>query len=360
MNANARVGRWIAAALVGVIVAMRAVEPAAAGEKKGALVAKLSRLAAPFDEEDIDWESTTELPANDDVKGFAESREDQILRCIGLVSPGAPHGQWLAAAAAEGSAGTERHPGYCRLAFKKRVTLGAVIVGSAAPPWGQRFDTFGNAAVAVLKPDAPFPGDVENDDHWQPLERLQPLGAAAVFVPPSWVKVRAVRMNSPVEAIRFFAKRFGDPAGAAQFTDGRNPEKPLGKGGWLIKVDGPIGGENSQSLTCAWDSPHKISGLMLLQPCFAACRLQVYRGPAGQAAISTREDDWRTVAVREYAAAWRGFQNDVVEFDKETRTTAVRVVVTEPWLAPNDDITVFLGGQGHAWGLTGLVALEGL
>lgn len=347
MKRNRIVGQWI----VLVSLVWFAMCPGVAAAVEGPV-----GLQPAFTEADIDWENTTEFPVNPDVKGFAKSREDQILRCVGLRSPGAPHGAWRAG---EHPPETMGQPAYCRLAFKQPVTIGTIIQGSAMEVWFDALRPFAGAGVSVLKSTAPFPGEITNDEHWEQVTPLDPMGGAAVFVLPPETQVRAVRLTTPVDGTRFLAGRFTDLAAKARLTASHGDDHRLREGnGWFVKLSQPISPDNPQWLIAAWDEPRKFRGVILYQPSFSECRLEVYRGAAGGDPQSVPDKDWETIAVRTFGAPWRGFQNAVIETDKELETTAVRLVVTQPWVRPNEDVGFWFGGEGHACGLAGLVILN--
>ncbi len=326
--------------------------PGLAQEPRGA--GALSPMRPAFGAGDIDWQNTAEFPANPNVKGFAGSREDQILRCIGVRHPGASHGSWTAGQPKEEE---KAKPKYCRLALKKTVRIGTIVQGS----WGDHRRPFARARIAILKPDAPFPGDVYNNEHWEELKAVIPIRGASVFVLPVNAGTRAVRLTSPISATRFFAGRLVDlGANALVFVSAGSDQKLLRGQNWEARLKQPIGPEAPQWLMYTWEQPESVRGVVLYQPMFSSYEVQVYTGEVDVDLLTAPPRAWQRIAHRQVQPPWRWAFSHVVDFGKEIRTCAVRIRISRPFVRENSDITHWFGGKGQVCTQASLVVLKDL
>jgi hypothetical protein len=201
--------------LIGFALVLSLAAPPAQSEE----AKPLSPLRPAFTAADIDWQATAEFPPNPNVKGFAASREDQILRCVGVLAPGASHGGWSPGQVEEGKAG------WCRLAFKQPVAIGSILQGASGGDPNRRYPA---VEVSILRPEAAAPGDVAKEADWEKLEPLAARAGAPVFVLPPGTKTRAVRIRGSVSAMRYFAGRVADlgPGAMALASGCTSPPTP--------------------------------------------------------------------------------------------------------------------------------------
>jgi len=119
-------------------------------------------------------------------KGIAADRRGDFLRLLRLIGtpPGTSADGSLTTLQAEPSTGDRQH---LLVTFKRAIPLGSVVLG--APPLKGSIVRF-----SVAKPDAPYPPDVNEAKHWQPLPAPTNAHWDAVAAPPG-TQTRALRIT---------------------------------------------------------------------------------------------------------------------------------------------------------------------
>ena len=151
-------------------------------------------LAPPLSVDQLDMEATVAIS-----NGAAAPTDLPTLISVLSLNDQASDKRWEGGAALPGKPlGTVQY----RFAFKTPVTVGSLLVFG------------GPRAAALLKPDAPYPGDPTNPDHWMPLAfpRRQTSGRTVTLEQP--VATRAVlltddksRGRSYLEGLRIWTDR---------------------------------------------------------------------------------------------------------------------------------------------------------
>ncbi|MFW5923190.1 MAG: hypothetical protein ACOCSQ_02275, partial [Planctomycetota bacterium] len=131
----------------------------------------------PIQPEDIDAEATAEWvdgQVNSDIE--FHPRHDDPTWIIWTQKSGPGHGGI--------KFGVSDEPGvrHFRLGFKRSVTMGTVFAR-------------GGGQLSVLKPDASYPGDINDDDDWVKAQRIHE-GEYSLWVLPPGTKTRAMRFST--------------------------------------------------------------------------------------------------------------------------------------------------------------------
>ncbi len=270
-------------------------------------------LATPVTANNLDpaafaqWVGGSETPIVDD-KGVPRSPQKAVLWTTAL------NEQPTFSALIYGDSKT---PGkrYLRIGFKNPVSIGSVLV-------------HGGGQLSVLKPDAPYPGNLNDDSQWIPAQRLQDgrvvtdeVGdnAYALWVLPSVTPTRALRfshVSQPADRI------YGGNFGSAYVLSGRlanlspqavatarsSPEHAgrLNDGianswGSWSNLPTDTGGrpktiaDDPEWVMLTWPSPVTVIGLASLGSGFSAADVQIYTGPDNRHPSMATEDDWKTI-----------------------------------------------------------------
>jgi hypothetical protein len=262
--------------------------------------------------------------------------------------------------------GDSKNPGprHLRIGFRSAVTVGALL-------------TLGGGEVSVLKPNAPYPGDLSDDSEWLPAVRdtggpraggeVKDDGYALWVLPPG-TKTRALRFThtaKPADAtyagwlggVYVLPERLSNLAPRAVPLASANAQE-AGKinnesnDTWQT-WDNVAAKDSRQTQTIAekpewvmlvWPQAVTLSGVGLIGAGFGSGEVQVYVGPPERAPREAGNSDWKT------ASELRGLKNhypstlgiDWVAFGATITTRAVRVRMT----APTDE------GHSHMQGKT--------
>ncbi|QIF03989.1 hypothetical protein [Roseimicrobium sp. ORNL1] len=246
--------------------------------------------------------------------------------------------------------GEGREPGtrHLRVGFAKSVALGSVLVR-------------GGGALSVLKPDAPYPGNLADDSQWIVAERLEKgvgtreeVGedAYGLWVLPKGTSTRALRfshvpapgdreMNGWLGGVWLLQERFGnmapqslvqsvarDDVSAKLVDESHNKQWQTwdnGENGAALAVSP----EHPEIVTLTWSKPVRLSGLCLLWTGFQSVDVDAFTG-GDESVREAPESSWKLVTQgRDMDALyplplgphWLGF-------DKEVETRALRLRIT--------------------------------
>jgi hypothetical protein len=300
-------------------------------------------LLPAFKAANIDWSSTGETPANPDVRGFADSREEQILGVLGLNSPPTPLGKW--------SPGPDGGTPTLQLAFKRLVPIGSITC-----------DLRAGARCFVLHANAPFPQGLLVEENWLPLPE-NPRDSGMFLAPPR-TATRAIRfVLNPAErvkglrAIRIYADRFDDVAPQAKATASstrgsddaerlRNQaSNVLAKGVWIGGDGVEVSPQAPQSLILVWDGAITTRAVALIEPFFKSVSLQRFTGEAPTADALSKETNWATITDIQIAPHLRAPRDTLIDLGGIVELRALRLKITQTFSNEDDDIAALTGGR---------------
>jgi len=249
-------------------------------------------------------------------------------------------------------------PRHLRIGFHAPLGVGAVLAR-------------GGGRLSVLKPNAPYPGDLADETQWLAAERLANGRVCqteagredyALWTLPQTASTRALRFTHVAEeADKEYAGWLGGvyvmPARLANVApqaaaSARANDKYAAKlineqadGGWKTWENIAVKDTNaapvvspaqSEWVMLTWPAPVKLRGLAALWAGFGAAEAQVFSDTAGPHPREAPESAWRA------AGAFAGLRNrypssmgaDFLDFGREITTRAVRLRMTR---AINDD-----------------------
>ncbi len=253
--------------------------------------------------------------------------------------------------------GLSVNPGshHLRIGFKHPVAVGTVMVN-------------GGGVLSVLKPNAPYPGDLGNEAYWQVAQRLShdgqvtsdpvPLGEYACWLLPSGTNTRALRFTSTSQATD---SKYQGSLGAVLVTDERLINESIfatvasrsntqnasrlnnslhdGWGAWenceigkAPATEPVISADNAEWILLTWPAPVKLTGLVALWTGFSSAEAQIYIGPANRHPRDALDRDWQSVGT--YEKLQHGYPMQLwpnrLDFGREIETRAVRLRVIAP------------------------------
>jgi hypothetical protein len=248
--------------------------------------------------------------------------------------------------------GDSKAPGvrYLRVGFRNPIAVGSVLAR-------------GGGKLSVLKPEAAYPGNPNDDSQWIPAERLKDgrvcadeAGADddALWVLPSVVTTRALRFTHVAQPIDHvyggifngayvLSQRVANLAPQAVVTASSNgphasrlnDEQDNGWGAWdnLTAIEGQRPralAEDPEWIMMTWPAPVRVDGLALLGVGFADADVQIYTGPANRHPGLATEDEWKSVKA---LAGLRNFYPGILPaqffgLDRAVTTRAVRLRLT--------------------------------
>lgn len=254
--------------------------------------------------------------------------------------------------------GDSPRPGkrYLRVGFTEAKTVGSLLV-------------IGDVGVSVLKPDAPYPGTLDDDTQWHPAKRVargaitsdeQPdPHAMYLWVLPPDTQTRALRFThtaartdrayrGTLAGAYLLPRRLANLAPQATVFTRSRPEKSnriidnSTNGFWKVWDNiKAVSGErayaiekDSEWVVLSWPHPVDLDGLAFQFPGFGAVDIQTYTGPEGSSPRDASERDWKTLRqvsglADRYPYALSMVRN-WVPFDTHLRTRAIRLRITAP------------------------------
>jgi hypothetical protein len=243
--------------------------------------------------------------------------------------------------------GTSKSPGvrHLRIGFTEPISMGAVLAR-------------GGATLSVLRPDAPFPGDLANEAHWQAAERL-PWDSAqgredyGLWTLPRVIKSRAIRFTHVAEAVDqepagwlggawVLSQRFANLAPQATVATASRPEAAprlvdqVNNRQWLTWDNGEQGAavaitpEHPEVITLAWSQKVKLRGVCLLWAGCSAAEVEAFTGSNHAPLQSSAAKDWKRVGASDSIDPFypMGLGPNWLDFGEEVETRAIRLRMT--------------------------------
>lgn len=248
----------------------------------------------------------------------------------------------------EGSDAGLRH---LRIGFTKPVLVGSVLVS-------------GGGSLSVLKPSARYPGDLEDESHWQAAERLSngvvtqeavPAGSYGLWVLPANTKTRALRFSHlPSAGEREMAGVLGGvwvdatrmsniapqalvQSRATEALSARIADESDNKTwqAWDNGEEGaplPVSAESPENVILTWPKPVKLSGVCLLWTGFQSCEIDAFTGGEDANVREATGDAWRRIAQGDNLDPFYPLPlgPNWIAFDSEASTRALRLRITSP------------------------------
>jgi hypothetical protein len=292
----------------------------------------------------IQWVDGAEVPFPPDSKGKPLRPQDSIWSVEDIRMNQLPRGIV--------KFGDSKTPGprYLRIGFKSPVEIGSVLV-------------HGDGQLSVLKPDAPYPGKLDDDSQWIPAQRIKKGKVVgdeaapeelAIWVLPPGTSTRALRFthvaqindNSYAGVFRgayLLSPRLANLSPQALVSSGSMPEHA----GKIIdetynnfspwnNIDGRDGTraktieEDPEWIMLTWPAPVTLDGLATVATGFASADVQVYTGPDAQHPSEAKDDEWKTIGsatgLNPMTSAFLPLQ--FIEFDAPVTTRAIRLRIT--------------------------------
>lgn len=258
------------------------------------------------------------------------------------------------------------------LAFTRPVELGSLAFPM---PGGKEF-----LRLAVLKPDAPWPPDPQQDGQWTEFHRGQGRGWTVIALPTRG-QTRALRitfdraedefedlLDAPVGDALGVGDDLGVKVGATSrhapwkgalegMTLLRNrleavaetPEIRVNSGkvgpdgSWDAQRDRPLTADDPGVYTLAWSTPQVLRGLAIQEIDGKQTEIDVHVGPDGEGVNPEDEAQWESVATYEQKLRYyyqpdanhnsrARYMDGYVDFGRDITTRAVRLRVVEQWL----------------------------
>ncbi len=245
--------------------------------------------------------------------------------------------------------GASPQPGirHLRLGFTSTVPVGTVLVR-------------GGGQLSVLRPGAPYPGNLADESQWLPAQRLvngqlstDPVGPEgyALWILPPATRTRALRFTSTAQltdpkfqgslgGVYLLAARLANlapqaaviasanEAAASLLTDEKHND-------WRTWDNGPdfrhpVTTSTPETITLAWPQSVSISGIALLWAGFNGFDLQTLVGPDTLSPQTAPESAWQPVGrpVQTGSQYPRQLGPDWLDFGKTIQTRALRLRIT--------------------------------
>lgn len=261
--------------------------------------------------------------------------------------------------------GNSGQPGvrHLRIGFKKSRSVGTVMVS-------------GGGSLSVLKAQATYPGDLDDDSQWEPALRLfadgevsnaaVDSGQLGVWLLPEGTKTRALRFTTDSAAteakyqgwlggVIVTSERLMNSAVLAAVSADANSIKAdklinSAADGWEawenveVKSANPdrlpiISPDHPEAILLAWDRPIMVDGLALTWAGFTSVEVQAYTGPAEKHPKDALEGEWNTVGIfsnLETGYPTRLWPNRLI-FDRAVTSRALRLRIVAPPPPPRHD-----------------------
>lgn len=241
-------------------------------------------------------------------------------------------------------------PRHLRIGFKQPQAVGSVLVR-------------GGGQLSVLKSDAPYPGNLDDDTQWLTATRLTAKGQTEAAIGPDdlalWdlppgTKTRALRFTHVVKpadrmtygvlnGVCLFRDRLANVSPQALLASSSRPEalrflQDEKANGWHTWDNGEKGGAavvspaNPEWVLLAWPEAVRLEGVAFVWNGFSAVEVAAYAGPAETSPAAAKESDWKPLRTETELAshypARLGFQ--WIPFAEPVETRALRLRFTAP------------------------------
>lgn len=248
--------------------------------------------------------------------------------------------------------GDSKVPGvrHLRIGFTGPLAVGSVLVS-------------GQGSLSVLKPDAAYPGDLNDDSQWIGAQRF--AGSSIVsdggdpksevmWVLPAVVTTRALRFThiakptdriygGSIGCLSVLSERYANLAPEAVVTARSNLPHVARltdqtHNHWLSwgNIDASNGerpktiAEDPEWVMLTWPRPVALSGLGMWAAGFSSAEVQVYVGPKDRHPSTAVEADWKThSSVSGLKARYPVWGLDFIDFGGPVTTRAVRLRMTD-------------------------------
>ena len=332
--------------------------------------------------ENLDLANTAEFPANPELESLdAAKRQEFFLSLLGIrgTREGSRDG-WR-------TGETEEKNRHLRLAFKTPLAVGTILGA--------------DGEVSFLKPDAPFPGDVNDDAQWINVPLPEGQAGQRVWTFPSGVVTRALRFSftaspepgkpsrSTLQGALILAGRLHNltpeaDAYASSEKSGQGTRTPdafrVGNlvnelsgsrpdtigysyttGQWTAAPMQDVSREHPQWVVLAWPEAKTFSGVGLLNAFAKEIEIEILKSDAvGHPAVAP-ESAWNKVGAVTWPVWWRPAYTAVqVPFASAVTTRALRVRIVETLIGGNEEIARISGGKPTHVSLGGLMAFTSL
>ena len=247
--------------------------------------------------------------------------------------------------------GDSNQPGvrHLRIGFHAPITVGSILARAGDQ-------------ISVLRPTAPYPGNMADDSQWIPAQRILNHEVAvseaspddfALWVLPSATQTRALRLTHVAEltdshyagtvgGVYLLSGRFANLAAQAKAETSSNEAAATslvnGKfSGGKLWDNGPeflqaVTPAHPEWIVLSWPNPVSLSGLAALLAGFSAADVDVFIGPPNISLQDAQESDWRPVGQ-----PWKLYNQyllqlgiDWLDFGGTIKTRAVRLRITQP------------------------------
>lgn len=214
---------------------------------------------------------------------------------------------------------------YLRLAFLQPQPIGTLI----APQEYQ---------IAMLKSEIAYPGDVKQNEQWEPLTDVATVGGLRVITAPAGTVTRALRFSltkprSGQERVRAItglmvtARRFRVVADAPMWT-AKSGSVDAKTGAWTVARETPIYQDDPATLIAHWPTAKTLRGLALVNVHATRVELDVFTGAETDDLTQAPDTQWTRVGVCTPPTRSNPvYTDDYVDFGRDISTRAVRVRV---------------------------------
>jgi len=247
--------------------------------------------------------------------------------------------------------GVSNQPGprHLRIGFKAPVAVGSVLVR-------------GGDQLSVLRPDAPYPGNLADDSQWIPAQHIlnheittADVGkeSFALWVLPNVTQTRALRFthaaavtdpnySGMLGGVYLLSSRFANLAPQASVLTSANASAaPLlideKDHSWATWDNGPeflhpVTPTTPEWIILSWPHPVQLSGLATVWAGFNAADVEIFTGANNIPLQGAPDADWHSIGhpyqLRNQYPLQLGV--DWLDFGKTVETRAVRLRLTEP------------------------------
>lgn len=203
--------------------------------------------------------------------------------------------------------------------------------------------------VSVLRPDAPYPGDLNDETQWLPAARQEKSGGLAIWLLPPHTVTRALRFTdvSPEGASTHAGRLSGAcllaerlqnlaPQGAMVASVNQHRAAYLADGStggmgdvWDNGEKGgaaPVSPANAPWVMCAWPSAVTLDGVCAVLAGCGRVEVQQYAGPNDLHPREANEAQWKTVGTYPVDTLYpSGLPANWLVFDAPVTTRALRL-----------------------------------
>jgi len=240
-------------------------------------------------------------------------------------------------------------PRHLRIGWKTALPVGTVLVR-------------GNVSVSVLKPDASYPGNLNQEAEWIPAQRLKQGMVTrdepgreeyALWVLPAVASTRAVRFTHTAAfadaayagwlgGAMLLSERIANLAPQAVVVTSATDERSAklnnesNDGTWsawdvLRETNAPvISPERPETILLTWPAPVSLRGLNALWAGFGEAAVQIYKGPEGRHPREASESDWQN--LEPFTKVNNGYPFQLwpnwLDFGQTVTTRAIRLRLT--------------------------------